>query len=485
MPKVSPLDLWTPVAPVDQQHHNFRTIRAKSDAPALAVVSKWASSFVDRDGDFVAKFQKSFDTAFWELYLHAVFRSLGFTSDYRHARPDFVLDGPSGPLIAEAVIASNADGFCPEWDKNDAIANYANFDIHQAIRYTTTRLSGVFRAKFDKYVKEYSKLAHVSGKPYVICIAPFDHPFSFDWALQSMRRVLYGADQLIVHQHEESGTKSVMGVSEVHTITKESGEEFPIAYFRDPAYAAVSAVIFSSTATWGKVRALSDDPMPNSTFRAERFNAHGDQPLVTVAKKPHYLETLTDGLSVMLNPHASHRFDLRPFRDGKIAFENVDLWFDEHEWIPPHEWLIRRFVWTTSVGGKVQKQKRQKGTKYKEISRPKWKSAELRQVPAVIWPASENWMAHVDGWTVVVLRDGIDNTWHGFAVEQIAHTIPEVRELNLKEQVRSVWRLNDHESRDGAFADVRLAIAEAKLSNVKKPSAKAAGKKKLKKTRRR
>lgn len=70
-------------------------------------------------------------------------------------------------------------------------------------------------------------------------------------------------------------------------------------------------------------------------------------------------------------------------------------------------------------------------------------------------------MAHFEGWTVVVLQDGIDGTWHGFAVEQISHTIPEVRDINKGETVRSVWRMDDLPSRELAFEDVKSAITEA------------------------
>src|ERR1017187_7241194 len=102
------MDLFKPIVPLEQQHPNFRSV-CHSDMGCdgeRETLQKWAEGFEDRDGKFVQEFQKTFNSCFWEVYLHAAFKELGFSADYSHARPDFVLSGASD-IIAEATIAAN------------------------------------------------------------------------------------------------------------------------------------------------------------------------------------------------------------------------------------------------------------------------------------------------------------------------------------------------------------------------------------------
>jgi hypothetical protein len=55
---------------------------------------------------------------------------------------------------------------------------------------------------------------------------------------------------------------------EVDSIAKDSGSSVGLGVFKDEEFKWLSAVMFSSCATWGKVRALSADPNPNVMFEA-------------------------------------------------------------------------------------------------------------------------------------------------------------------------------------------------------------------------
>jgi hypothetical protein len=336
----------------------------------------------------------------------------------------------AGEKAVEATIAREADGYRPEWDKYDLIKSRKIDDLAQRVRYTTVRLASRFVSKVSEYRQKYARLTHVKKKPFLLCIAPFDQPFTFDLAQQAMRRVLYRADTPMFRRHPETGEAIVLGVSEVDTVTKDGGAEVPLGMFCDASYAEVSAVLFSTTATWSKVRALSEDPEAATIFRAERYNAYASFPLITVAPKPQYRETLLDGLILCLNPFAAQPFDVRAFANREIAMETWHREAEAHISDAPHEWLIRRFCMTLRTRDKVPPLEVPQPTRYKRITPPAWPNGELRHVPAIVWPASTNWMAHVDGWTAVIFHDGIDGTWHGFAVKQIAHTIPEVRDIN-------------------------------------------------------
>ncbi len=452
------LDIWKPVVAKELLHHNYRMIMEFGSQATRDVLTTWADGFRDRDGKFVQEFQRTFDSAFWELYLYACFKELGLSPQVDQHAPDFMLKFRDGDVAAEATIAREADGYRPEWDKDDLIHSRQITELAQRIRYTTVRLASRFVSKVNEYRSNYAQLAHVKDKPFLLCIAPFDQPFTFDLAQQAMRRVLYRADTPIIHRHTESSEPLILGISEVNTITKDSGAEFPLGYFCDAAYSEVSAVLFSTTATWSKVRAISDDPESNTIFRAERFNAYGTLPLEIVGQKPHYRETLLDGLILCLNPFADRPLDTQTFLNREIAIDTWDVNRGTYYGAAPHEWLVRRFCFTAREVDDPRPPQPSTPNKYKDINKPEWPNGELRKVPVIMWPASTNWMAHYDGWTIVVLHDGIDGTWHAFAVHQIAHTVPEVRDINLNEEVPSLWRMDDHVSRDAAFDDIKNAI---------------------------
>jgi hypothetical protein len=110
------MDLFTPVVPPERQHPNFRALVQKGLECERDVLRTWADGFVDRDGKFVTEFQTTFNSSFWELYLYAAFRELGFTLDFTHPAPDFSVTRHGLTFAAEAAIASNADGFAAEWE---------------------------------------------------------------------------------------------------------------------------------------------------------------------------------------------------------------------------------------------------------------------------------------------------------------------------------------------------------------------------------
>lgn len=95
------IDLFTPVVPEQKLHPNFRSMLADPQEFARTELRRWAKGFPDRDGKFVIEFQKSYNSCFWELSLHACFRQLGCKCDYLVHAPDFVLDTGGGSLCVE------------------------------------------------------------------------------------------------------------------------------------------------------------------------------------------------------------------------------------------------------------------------------------------------------------------------------------------------------------------------------------------------
>jgi hypothetical protein len=83
------VDLFMPVVPLSRQLPNFRALVSKSVEAERHVILDWSRGFLDRDGKFVVEFQTTFNSSFWELYLNAALKSLGFSLDFTQTAPDF------------------------------------------------------------------------------------------------------------------------------------------------------------------------------------------------------------------------------------------------------------------------------------------------------------------------------------------------------------------------------------------------------------
>jgi hypothetical protein len=460
------LDLWTPRFDEDRLHPNFRTILSHGSPEPREVITEWSAGFSDRDGKFVDEFQLTFDSSFWELYLNASFGALGFERRFDHAAPDFELIRLGATTIAEATIASNAGGYRPEWNKQGVI-RAPSFDLRQAIRYTATRLSNAIASKSRKYIESYGDLPHVRGCPFVVCVAPFDFPFSFDWSQAALRQVLFALDEPMTETRSD-GTKFIVGLSETSEITKDTGADIPAGLFRDKRLSHVSAVLFSSLATFSKVRALSKGPEEWSWFKSVRFNAHGTEPFVEVSQKPEHAESLLDGLILCQNPYATHALDASPFEGREITIETWDIEADEYICEAPHKALIWRFVFTAKPGS-TELTEAVPATAdepvYKEFARPKWPDRELRPVAGFVGVGINNHLAHIGDWTAVVFQDSVDKTWHAMAVRLHVYSLPEFRDANGDDGPGSITCPDDHETMQEAFEHICSAIdAEGEAS---------------------
>lgn len=343
------MDLFTPVVPPEKYHPNFANCIARPNSYDNAVLVKWADGFVDRDGKFVEEFQTTFNSSFWELYLHAILKEAGCKIDFTHAAPDFVVTDPM-PFAVEATVALNAKDALPEWTPLDL--NLRPQDFNEFNRVAMIRLLNSISEKNRKFKKSYSNLPHVSGKPFVLALTPFDQPFFYLQVQRAIEAVLYGfyVDE---QEHIDDPSKgAAILAQQLKSVRKSDTVEIPLGIFNDDSHAHISAVIFNSCATWGKVRALSDDPYPFIWFSAARVDPRSSEFFVFKGAKAVYSETLFDGLRVYHNPHAHHPLDWRVFQEaGAMQAAYIDppkfswrYWMDR----PP---LAARNVITLNVTG--------------------------------------------------------------------------------------------------------------------------------------
>lgn len=245
------LDLFSAKVPAAQEHPNFRIIRDSYSAGARNILFQWSEGFVDRDGKFVAELQSTFNSSFWELYLHAALREMGYSVDFGFASPDFiVLGGGVKRFAVEATIANNAQGAPPEWNRPTFGEAWNEIDGEKIVNNATVRFASAVSTKYAKYQTDYALLPHVADVPFVLAVASFDQPFFFYEGLGPALRVCYGYD--IISDIRTQGAESSLSC-----VYKENRSPVNLGIFLTKEYRNLPALIFSNVATPSKLRALA------------------------------------------------------------------------------------------------------------------------------------------------------------------------------------------------------------------------------------
>lgn len=287
------MDLFSLVDKKEKLHHHFISTLDPTAAGVRAVLSSWAEGFDDRDGKFVREFQTTYNSCFWELYLFAVLKQLGIKVDFAFDAPDFV--SASHPIAVEAAIAGHSINDPITFPRTMALL--ANKDMEARRKASIIRLSNAFHAKSRAFRKRYVALPHMKDRSYIVAISNFGTQDSYLQADAPMQSLLFDIDK----QKE---------------VYKDNGAAVPLGLFRSNAHAHISAVLYSSLATFGKARALGNDE-GDFTFRAMR-KKEGEKPFYITASKADYKESLTDGLVLYTNPYAAIPLNAEVFKDPGI-----------------------------------------------------------------------------------------------------------------------------------------------------------------------
>jgi hypothetical protein len=337
MSTVESLDLFSDVVSEDKQHPIYKLIKEDEYLPERNLLSEWSKGFEDRDNKFVKEFQTTFEPCLWELYLHAYMKELGHISDFTFDAPDFVIVREREFCI-EATIALPAQGQPPAhgFDLQSLPNEFGAFNSQASIR-----LSNSFIAKVRKLRERYSSLPQCQNKPFVIAIASFDRPFAHFSASRPILATLYGL------YHDEDATL-VTGSDEIITYNvdgavKNEKVNIDMGLFCTPEFSDVSAVIYSSLATWGKVRALADNPDAPSVYTTLTPKSGSLYPNIKVAKKCDYQEHLLDGLYVLHNPFANYPLPPEALGHSRVAqcYVKSD---GELDFEAPDDFLLLRFL---------------------------------------------------------------------------------------------------------------------------------------------
>lgn len=374
------MNLFETKLPDKRLHTSFRQIIQDPGAgPVREIIQSWAEGLLDRRGEqkkFVNEFQTTFNSAFWEIYLNRAFAELGFKVDYTKASPDFSVECPSGyQFNVEAVISDRSQ----EQTRNPNQDQEAEFKL-----LNTLKLAGKIKDKRDIFLGQkgskspYSTLDHVKGRPFVIAVAPFNSDHSLMQNNEIINRVLFGIEA----PDQEALLTGIQ--KKVSSVSKPSGAPVELGIFTNDSYKEISAVIFSTTGTYGKaVVASGIDRVVRSTryrqtqktaseladagsnlgvshrlenpqdyrislrFASQGLIAGSD---VRICSSDRYQESHLDGLHIYYNPFAEIPLDRAVFDAAEITHN----WFDPESGQPMHQHpdgaLVSRQVFEPAQG---------------------------------------------------------------------------------------------------------------------------------------
>lgn len=320
------MDFFHPIVAQSKQHKNFKSVLVAFRAAERALFTEWAEGFVDRDKKILIEFQTTFNSSFWEVYLHACFKEYGFDQDWSSATPDFALTAGSGGFIIEAATANATQGKPNEWDKT-----FSEEELQSVRRFrdlnkeAVIRLSNAIVGKARKFEELYNNLSHVRGKPFVIAVAPFEQPhfnLQYDRPIRTLLYDYYVDEDAYLDNpalYPDGPPALSLGYVE-----KANGSEVPLGLFTNPDMAEVSAVVFSCVATWGKLSAMSTNADTVTKVLSVWATSPDGVPEKRMSTPASCGETILDGLQVFHNPYAKYPLPPETFRGNRVVQHYID-----------------------------------------------------------------------------------------------------------------------------------------------------------------
>ncbi|MGH0586558.1 hypothetical protein ACQVQY_10660 [Bacillus mycoides] len=291
-------------------------------------LEKWFDGFVDRDNNMASDFQKDFHPYLWEIYLFAVFKNMGYEIDFSYNRPDFILKNKPN-IMVEATISNIKQGGIQENTRD--LSNILNMFTHPLLqpnfdyelKEAITRYASSILAKKNMYHK-YLKCDWVTPEnPYVIALGSYaqvDYGRDYIYGIMALLYGLY----FIPEDNDFTPKRSI--------IKNESTAKIDLGIFFDESYTDVSAVIFSTTTTMGKLTATvashNQDYNEKLVYNFYRDFLDENEPYKVSLISPESQEALTDGLFVFHNPNTKNPLPLETFHGPGITqyyCENVTL----------------------------------------------------------------------------------------------------------------------------------------------------------------
>lgn len=292
------LKIFEDIDKIKEKHPKYTFL--KNRVWERKVLENLVDGFVDRDNDITFKFQKEFHSSFWEFYLFGLFKELGFEVDFSKNRPDFIIKNPL-KINIEAVTA-NVKNDGSDAEGRTFLDTYplklSDLEFKKILDEGIVRNSNALNNKMNSFKKNYSRCNWIDEKdPFIIAIGAYDQTNYGREFYFSMLALLYGY----------YATKYEVGANMTfkESILKPgTNSEIQLNLFSNEEYSDISAIIFSCTATIGKLSALSISRYGhgNSVISIRHDSEYNNYPIHDVSiNNP---EEIGDGLFIFHNPNA-------------------------------------------------------------------------------------------------------------------------------------------------------------------------------------
>lgn len=241
------MDLFAPQLTEKKLHPSFRIINSDPAYEKVKpIIQNWGRGLLGRRGEgkkFLNEFQTTFNSSMWELYLNRAFLEMGCGVDFTKASPNFFVTGPGNyEFNVEAVITDD-----PRREKQEEQFDHAEFRTRGALKLVG-KISDKLQLYRGNHGKKhpYSSMSHVRDRPFVIAVAPFDNELSLTQNNELINMVLFGLAPPVL-EGPERGKQD-----KIKSIIKPSGARVEMGIFTNESYKEISAVVFSTTGTFGK-----------------------------------------------------------------------------------------------------------------------------------------------------------------------------------------------------------------------------------------
>lgn len=309
----------------DKWHPKVQFLNDETLYREREIIKEWTEGLVDRDNKMIVEFQTTFHSCFWEFYLYALFRQMGFTLDQSHNRPDFIIKKPY-QLYIEAVVANISESGINESQRsgNDFLSMasppYVQSDFYTLLDESISRLSNSIMTKKTKLNRSYLKCDWVKEDvPFAIALSSYDQ-------INYGREYIYPLMALLYGLYYDT----IDDTFEARTSIKKRGTkaQIPLGIFLSSEYESISGIIFTCTHTIGKLVSLAiseSGPFTNIVYNIRHDFNDKITPYKLQIVNQDNPELLDDGVILFHNPNAKYKIPLEMFNNTnitQISFEN-------------------------------------------------------------------------------------------------------------------------------------------------------------------
>ncbi|MFG0787842.1 hypothetical protein [Delftia tsuruhatensis] len=311
--------------PEEKLHNKYLVLRDQLFLTGeQSIIGEWVRGFEDRDNKIVKEFQTSYHSSFWEFYLFALFKEAGLEIDFSEQRPDFIIKQPHSMYI-EAVVANIKQNGKGEESRTiedvfsmiRPLYQQKNFELE--MRESITRYANAISSKVKKY-DDYKKDNHFDvNTPYLIALSGYEQINYGNKFHYAMIAWAYG---LVI----DNKTGKYLKQGSI----KKPGSDAPIQIgnFLDGKLSHISAVIFSCTATLGKLTSLAISKDEGYLKINSVINIRHDTDIpyykahIVSSANPEYL---SDGVFIFHNPFAKNPVSREVFKNTNVINVDYDI----------------------------------------------------------------------------------------------------------------------------------------------------------------